>query len=110
MRETGVAAENATSMVQAEEQVRTAKADRGLRITALICALNEEGSLPYVLPRIPGWVDEVLLVDGHSVDGTVELARSLRPDIRVLHQPGRGKGDALKCGVAAARGDILVTL
>ncbi|HEU4759841.1 MAG TPA: glycosyltransferase family 2 protein [Dehalococcoidia bacterium] len=95
---------------RSEERVAKVKAERALTITALVCALNEEGSLPYVLPRIPGWVDEVLLVDGHSVDATVELARSLCPAIRVLRQSGQGKGDALKCGVAAASGDIVVTL
>ena len=63
-----------------------------------------------MLPRLPSWVDEVLLVDGHSADGTVETARRLRPDLRVLCQPGSGKGDALKYGVAQASGDIIVTL
>ncbi len=76
----------------------------------LICALNEAESLAYVLPKIPGWVDEILLVDGHSVDGTVEVARKVSPDIKVLHQSGKGKGDALKCGVEHASGDIIVTL
>lgn len=94
----------------APEAVLRAKARRGLRISALVCALNEEEGLPHVLPRIPPWVDEVLLVDGHSTDGTVEVARRLRPDVRILRQPRRGKGDALKHGVREARGDIVVTL
>lgn len=80
------------------------------RITVLICALNEERSLPYVLPQIADWVDEVLLVDGYSSDRTVEVARKLRPDIRVLYQPGRGKGDALRYGCQQAQGEIIVTL
>lgn len=86
------------------------KADRKLRTTVLMCALNEEQSLPHVLPRIPNWVDEVLLVDGHSTDRTVEVARELRPDIRAVYQPGKGKGDALRYGVRHAKGDIIVTL
>lgn len=80
------------------------------KITALICTLDEADNLPYVLPRIPPFVDEVLLVDGHSTDGTLEVAQRLRPDVRVLQQPGKGKGDALKFGVKQARGDIIVTL
>ena len=40
-------------------------------------ALNETENLPYVLPRIPLWVHEVLLVDGRSTDNTVEVARRL---------------------------------
>jgi len=55
-------------------------------------------------------VHEVLLVDGHSTDGTVEVARCLLPQIRIVQQTGRGKGDALRCGFAAATGDIIVTL
>ena len=80
------------------------------KITALICTLNEEGNVPYVLPKIPQWVDEILLVDGHSTDRTVEVARGLKPDIKVLYQPGKGKGDALKYGVQQATGDIIVLL
>ena len=80
------------------------------KITVLICTLNEEGSLPYVLPKIPEWADEVLLVDGHSSDNTTELAKRLHTNIRILYQPGIGKGDALKYGFKHAQGDIIVTL
>lgn len=80
------------------------------RITALICALNEEANLPHVLPRIPEWVDEVLLVDGHSMDNTVSRARELLPRTRILYQPARGKGDALRYGIQQATGEIIVTL
>jgi glycosyltransferase involved in cell wall biosynthesis len=80
------------------------------RVSVVIPALNEADNLPYVLPRIPGWVDEVLLVDGHSTDDTVEVARSLWPTIRVVAQDGKGKGAALRSGFAAASGDIIVML
>jgi glycosyltransferase involved in cell wall biosynthesis len=80
------------------------------KVSVIICALNEEESLPHVLPKIPDWVDEILLVDGHSVDATVEVAKKLRPDIHVVCQPGTGKGDALKFGISQATGDIIVTL
>jgi len=80
------------------------------RVTVLICALNEEESLPHVLPKIPSWVDEVLVVDGGSTDRTVVIARQLRPDIRILHQSGKGKGDAIKFGVRESSGDVIVTL
>jgi len=79
-------------------------------ITIVICALNEEENLPYVLPKIPGSVNEVLLVDGHSTDATVEVAKKLCPKIRVLYQSGKGKGDAIKFGVSQATGDIIITL
>lgn len=81
-----------------------------LKITAVICALNEAGSLPHVLPKIPNFVDEIILVDGHSTDGTVEVAKRLHPDVKVLYQPTKGKDNALIYGVEAATGDIVVTL
>jgi glycosyltransferase involved in cell wall biosynthesis len=55
-------------------------------------------------------VDEVVLVDGRSVDDTIAVAQMLRPDIRVVLQDGIGKGNALACGFAAASGDIIVML
>jgi glycosyltransferase involved in cell wall biosynthesis len=72
--------------------------------------MNEAKNLPHVLPMIPTWVDEVILVDGHSTDDTVAVAMSLIPSIRVIPQHGKGKGSALRSGFAAARGDIIVML
>jgi len=95
---------------QKANAVLKAKAERRLTITVLICTLNEVENIPHVLTKLPKWVDEVLMVDGHSTDGTAEVARLLRPDARILRQPGRGKGAALKYGVEQARGDIIVTL
>jgi RNA polymerase sigma factor (sigma-70 family) len=51
-----------------------------------------------------------VLVDGHSVDDTVAVTRALCPQAKVITQPGRGKGDALYAGFAAATGDILVMI
>jgi glycosyltransferase involved in cell wall biosynthesis len=53
---------------------------------------------------------EVVVVDGGSTDDTVAVARTVRPSAVVISQTGRGKGDALFCGFAAASGDIIVTL
>jgi glycosyltransferase involved in cell wall biosynthesis len=82
----------------------------GARVSVVIPTLNEAANLPHVLPRIPGWIDEIVLVDSQSTDGTVEVARQLRPDIVVIRQRRLGKGAALRAGFAAARGDIIVTL
>ena len=80
------------------------------KVSVVICSLNEAKNLPYVLPKVPSWVDEVILIDGHSTDCTLEVAKKLRPNIRLLYQPNNGKGDALKYGVAVSKGDIIVTL
>ena len=72
--------------------------------------MNEASNLQFVLPCIPIWVHEVLLVDGESVDGTVEEARRLYPSIKVLKQTARGKGNALRTGFDNATGDIVVML
>jgi glycosyltransferase involved in cell wall biosynthesis len=76
----------------------------------VIPALNEADNLPFVFPHIPPEVDEVILVDGDSVDETLAVARSLRPDVRLVRQTARGKGAALRSGVAACVGDIIVLL
>lgn len=92
------------------QDVKDKLADSRLRVSVIICTFNEAKNLPYVLPKIPDWVDQVILVDGHSTDNTVEVARKLRPDIRVLYQLGKGKGDALRYGIQQAGGEIVVTL
>jgi glycosyltransferase involved in cell wall biosynthesis len=79
------------------------------RISVVIPTLNEAANLPHVFARLPD-VFEVIIVDGHSTDSTIDVARELRPDVRVILQEGRGKGNALACGFAAARGDIIVML
>lgn len=80
------------------------------RISVVIPALNEADNLPHVFTQLPDDIFEIVLVDGHSTDGTVEVARRLDPAIRAIRQTRRGKGNALSCGFAACRGDIIVML
>ena len=63
-------------------------------ISVVIPTLNEAANLPHVLTRLPAWVDEVILVDGHSTDDTVAVARAIFPDVRVVLQDGFGDGEA----------------
>ncbi|MFG3437937.1 glycosyltransferase family 2 protein [Nonomuraea sp. NPDC047897] len=79
-------------------------------VTVVVPAMNEADNLPHVFATLPAWIDEVVLVDGNSTDDTVAVARRLRPDLRVVTQTGRGKGNALIEGFAAARGDIIVMI
>jgi glycosyltransferase involved in cell wall biosynthesis len=77
------------------------------RVSVVIPTLNEARNLPHVFARLPAGLHEVIVVDGHSVDGTLAVARNLRPDVRIVLQTRKGKGNALACGFAAATGDII---
>ena len=78
------------------------------RISVVIPTLNEARNLPHVFARLPLGLHEVIVADGHSVDDTINVARRLRPDVRIVMQNRSGKGNALACGFAAATGDIIV--
>ena len=78
------------------------------RVSVVIPALNEARNLPYVFASLPRDIYEVILVDGHSTDDTVAVARSLYPAVRIVRQTRSGKGNALACGFAACHGDIIV--
>jgi glycosyltransferase involved in cell wall biosynthesis len=79
-------------------------------VSVVIPTLNEARNLPHVFERLPPDVHEVIVVDGHSVDDTLEVVRRLRPDARIVMQTRKGKGNALACGFEAASGDIIATI
>jgi glycosyltransferase involved in cell wall biosynthesis len=76
-------------------------------VSIIIPARNEAKNLEVILPELPA-VHQVILVDGHSVDGTIETALRVMPGIHVVQQTRKGKGNALACGFAEATGDIIV--
>lgn len=80
------------------------------KVTVVIPAMNEERNLPHVAARMPTDIDEIVFVDGHSVDNTVTVARQLWPDARIVTQTRKGKGNALACGFEVATGDIIVMI
>jgi glycosyltransferase involved in cell wall biosynthesis len=79
-------------------------------VSVVIPTLNEEKNVAWVLERLPDIVDEVVLVDGRSTDDTIAVARTARPDIRVVLETQPGKGAALRAGFAAARGEFIVMI
>ena len=86
-------------------------------VTVLIPCRNERGNIEPAIDRLPqlGSHTEVIFVDGHSTDGTVEEIQrvmALHPDkdIKLLKQDGKGKGDAVRKGFSQATGDILMIL
>jgi glycosyltransferase involved in cell wall biosynthesis len=79
------------------------------RISVVIPALNEEAAIGRVLAAIPTWVDEVIVVDNGSTDGTPEVARGL--GAQVVREPQRGYGAACLAGIEALNcPDIVVFL
>jgi len=78
-------------------------------VTAVIPTLNEADNLRWLLPRLTS-VDEVVIVDGQSSDGTAEIARLLRPDATIIVEPPTGKGTAMRTGMAAATSEVLIML
>jgi glycosyltransferase involved in cell wall biosynthesis len=79
-------------------------------VTVVIPAKNEARNLPHVLAGLPIGCYEIILVDGGSTDDTVRVARKLRPDITIIGQSRKGKGNALACGFERATGDFIVML
>ncbi|SFF51141.1 glycosyltransferase family 2 protein [Blastococcus tunisiensis] len=80
------------------------------RVSVVIPTLNEAKNLPTVFAHLPADLHEVIVVDGRSVDDTIDVARALRPGVRVVLQNRAGKGNAMACGFARATGDIVVML
>ncbi len=80
----------------------------GKRIAAIIPVLNEAASLALLLPEMPDWIDEVIVVDNGSSDDSVAVATAL--GARVITEPRRGYGSACAAGVAATNADILLFL
>ncbi len=79
-------------------------------VSVVIPAKNEALNLPHVFAGLPRDLYEVILVDGGSSDDTVEVARQLWPEITIIGQTRRGKGNALACGFEEASGDFIVML
>jgi glycosyltransferase involved in cell wall biosynthesis len=79
-------------------------------ISVVIPARNEAENLPWLLPRIPVEVDEIILVDGLSTDQSVEVAKMVRADLVIVEESRPGKGAALRAGFERATGDCIVML
>ena len=92
--------------------------DRKFSASILIPCRNERGNIENAILRMPkfGSAQEILFVEGNSSDSTFEECERVRDaykdtwNIKVLKQDGRGKGDAVRKGFAAATGDVLMIL
>jgi glycosyl transferase family 2 len=93
------------------EETQAASADR-VRTTVVLPAYNEGAALPHVLDELGEYLDqsyEVLVVDDGSTDDTVDVAERY-PVRLVQHATNRGKGVAIRSGIAEARGENVVIM
>jgi len=86
-------------------------------VSVIIPARNEAGNIEAAVLRTPdmGADTELIFVEGHSRDNTweeIQRVQRVHPQrkIKIMQQTGRGKGDAVRMGFAAATGDILMIL
>lgn len=86
-------------------------------VSVIVAARNEAGNMPQLFDRVPemGAGTELILVEGHSSDGTYEaiegeMKKRQRPRTKLFRQTGKGKGDAVRLGFANATGDVLMIL
>ena len=78
-----------------------------MKTTLLIAALNEIEGSKVIMPRINReWVDEIILVDGGSTDGTIEFFEEM--GIHVVNQKSKGICGAYWEGVEVATGDVII--
>jgi SAM-dependent methyltransferase len=111
---------NLTSLVVGRKHVD--KSGKDYKVSVIVACKDEKGNIEELVRTTPkmGLGTELLFVDGHSEDGTVEeierciaIFKELNPDlddVRVYTQPGKGKGDAVRLGFDEARGDVLMIL
>jgi glycosyltransferase involved in cell wall biosynthesis len=85
----------------------------GMKLSVVVPCYNEAATVERALEavRTAPWADiELIVVDDGSTDGTGELLRKLAPriDRLLVHERNRGKGAALRTGIAAANGDFVI--
>ena len=80
-----------------------------MRVSLVIPTKNEAGALEKTIKEIPqGCVDEIIVSDGHSTDGTLDIAVKL--GCKAITQEGKGYGLGILSGVKIATGDVIVIM
>jgi glycosyltransferase involved in cell wall biosynthesis len=102
--------DNAEERVGNQSSVASVRRSHRFRVSIIVPTLNEAVGARVLLTDVPDWIDEVIVVDGRSTDGTLDAVRDACPRALCLTQQGKGKGDAIKLGLASASGDIVVTM
>ncbi len=74
--------------------------------TLVICCKNEAPSLAAVINKAKPYVHEIIVIDGHSTDGSRTIAKNA--GVKVFEDNGKGKGAAIQLGIQKASGDIII--
>lgn len=77
-------------------------------VEVIIPTLNEEKTIGSIIEHAFMYADKVLVIDGWSDDGTIEIAKKM--GARIMFQNGRGKGAALKEAIERVNSEIIVIL
>lgn len=89
------------------------KVGQSARISVIIPTKNEAEGIGYVVRgarNVLGEDAEIIVVDEHSNDGTIEEALRADKDVKVVQRKGSGKGRGIQTGVQVFKGDIFVIL
>lgn len=82
--------------------------NRGERISLVIPCRDEERAIGIVLKAVPSMVDEIIVVDNRSTDGTAEVASEF--GARVVSESEIGYGYACRRGLLNAGGDLVILM
>lgn len=80
------------------------------KISVVIPTLNEVDNIKHVFPNIPHFIDEVIVIDGGSEDGTIEEILKYRQDAVIVVEKKAGKGIAIRKGFEIATGDLIIMM
>lgn len=76
------------------------------KVSIVICARDEGEGLAQVISSVRSFAEEIIVVDGHSKDNTREICRTAK--VKYILDHGLGRGDGVRMGLAAARGEVVV--
>jgi glycosyltransferase involved in cell wall biosynthesis len=84
-----------------------------MKISVIIPAYNEKNTIQEIVRRVQAMkmVDEIIIVDDGSTDGTRDLISNMdgKNNVRIiLHEKNQGKGAAVRTGISAANGEVLI--
>ncbi|RLV49356.1 glycosyltransferase family 2 protein [Nocardioides mangrovicus] len=95
--------------VPAYPQARERRRPVALPVTVVIPTWNEGKNIGHVLEQLPP-VEQLIIVDANSDDGTLDVVRRYRPDATVLLQAPSGKGNATRAGLEVATAENIICM